>query len=79
MVEWGLNMLSSGGFKLREAERGAKQARKGMWQDWTPPATGSARLSDAFAGTVREVVSGDIIVVVDAASGAGAPLARLLG
>lgn len=69
VVEWGVNMMTSGGHKLREAERAAKQARKGIWTNWTPPATGSAKLSDNFSGTAREVVSGDCVVVADSASG----------
>ena len=64
-------MLPSGsGHKLREAERAAKQAKKGMWHNWTPPATNSAKLADKFTGIVREVVGGDMLSILDSASGA---------
>ncbi|KAK9797436.1 hypothetical protein WJX73_004092 [Symbiochloris irregularis] len=70
VVEWGANMLpQAAGHKLREAERAAKQAKKGMWHNWTPPAGSAAKLSDKFTGTVREVVNGDLLVIADSASG----------
>ena len=69
-VDWGLRMLDeSTAFKLREAERTAKQQRKGQWVNWTPPATPSSKLSGDFTGTVTEIVSGDCIVVSDSESG----------
>ena len=37
----------------------------GMWHSWTPPQTATAKLQDNFEGTVREVVSGDCLVVSD--------------
>ena len=36
-----------------------------MWRNWTPPQTATAKLQDNFTGTVREVVSGDCLVVAD--------------
>lgn len=65
-VDWGLRMLDeSSAFKLREAERTAKQQRIGQWVNWTPPATPSSKLT----GTVTVIVSGDCIVVADSESG----------
>ena len=69
-VEWGLNMMVSGAFKLREAERKAKQGRLNMWRNYVPPAGASTKQSGKFSGTVTEVVSGDVLVVKDTASGA---------
>ena len=57
-------------FKLRNAERSAKQAKAGLWRNYVAPASAGARLSDRFQGPVVEVVSGDCLVVLDAASGA---------
>lgn len=59
----------SSAFKLREAERAAKQQRIGQWVNWIPPATPSSKLSGDFTGTVTEIVSGDCIVVADSESG----------
>jgi staphylococcal nuclease domain-containing protein 1 len=70
VVDWSANLMSSGAFKLREAERAARQARTGLWHSYVPPPSASARLSDRFAGVVSEVVSGDCLVVRDAAGGA---------
>ena len=56
-------------FKLRELERTARQTKAGVWVNHVPAATNSAKLSDAFTGTVTEVVSGDILVVRDSGSG----------
>ena len=64
-AEWSLNMMTTGAFKLREAERTAKQKRVGMWHSYVPKQTGSTKLSDEFTGVVVEVVSGDTIMVKD--------------
>ena len=40
-----------------------------MWQSYTPPPSATAKLQDTFSGTVREVVSGDCLVVADSAAG----------
>ncbi|KFM27295.1 Nuclease domain-containing protein 1 [Auxenochlorella protothecoides] len=68
-AEWSLNMMPGAAFHLREAERAARQARVGVWHAYVPPPTASAKLSDDFQGTVTEVVSGDCLMVRDAASG----------
>ncbi|KAK9808571.1 hypothetical protein WJX73_010288 [Symbiochloris irregularis] len=54
---------------LRAAEQAARHAQKGMWHSWTAPAGNSSQLCDNFTGIVREVVSGDLLVVADSASG----------
>jgi hypothetical protein len=54
-VDWGLNMMVTGSFKLREAERGAKQQKVGIWHNYLPPASAGTKLSDVFSGTVVEV------------------------
>lgn len=69
-VEWGLNMMISGAFTLREAERKAKKERLNIWRNYVPPAGSSTKQSGKFTGAVTEVVSGDVLVVKDAASGA---------
>ncbi|KAI3435969.1 hypothetical protein D9Q98_002027 [Chlorella vulgaris] len=68
-AEWGLNMMSAGAFKLRELERAAKQGKVGMWHNYVPAVSNSAKLSDKFVGTVLEVTSGDCVIVKDKASG----------
>ncbi|KAK9827311.1 hypothetical protein WJX81_003519 [Elliptochloris bilobata] len=68
--EWSVAMLATNeAFKLRNAERAAKQAKAGLWRNYVPPASAGARLSDRFQGPVVEVVSGDCLVVLDSASG----------
>ncbi|KAL0028628.1 hypothetical protein WJX79_006551, partial [Trebouxia sp. C0005] len=69
LVNWGLEMMSVNAFTLREAERNAKQQRVGIWRNYVAPATAGTKLSDKFTGTVCEVVSGDCLVVRDAANG----------
>ncbi len=54
-TEWGLNMMITGSFKLREAERKAKQGRLGLWRNYVPPAGSSTKQSGKFTGTVTEV------------------------
>ncbi|KAG7669099.1 hypothetical protein Ndes2526B_g00826 [Nannochloris sp. 'desiccata'] len=67
-VEWSLNMMTSGAFKLREAERAARQSKTGLWHSYVPQATNSSKLSDKFTGIVIEVVSGDCLIVKDASN-----------
>lgn len=67
-VEWSLNMMTSGAFKLREMERAARQARLGLWHSYVLQPGASAKLSDNFTGTVTEIVSGDCLLVRDSAS-----------
>ena len=69
--EWSVAMLSSNdAFKLRNAERAAKQAKAGVWRNYVAPASAGTRTSDKFQGPVVEVVSGDCLVVLDTATGA---------
>ena len=62
-------MMVTGAQTLREAERSAKQGKRGIWHDYSPPASAGTKLSDNFKGTVVEVVSGDTICLKDSASG----------
>ena len=62
-------MMTTGAFRLREAERTARAARKGIWVDYVPPPTATAKLSDNFTGIVAEAASGDTVVVRDNGSG----------
>ncbi|GMH33782.1 hypothetical protein BSKO_01616 [Bryopsis sp. KO-2023] len=57
--------VTAGSTKLRELERTAKQEKRGMWSNYVPAATNSAKLSDQFTGKVVDVVSGDTVVVLD--------------
>ena len=59
--------MQTGGFTLRELERKAKQDKAGIWEGYVPPASTAQARSDAFKGPVVEVVSGDCLVVRDAA------------
>ncbi|KAL4429360.1 hypothetical protein ABPG77_005134 [Micractinium sp. CCAP 211/92] len=68
-AEWGLGMMTTGSFRLRELERAAKQAKAGIWHNYVPQTGNSAKLSDKFTGTVAEIVSGDCIVIKDKSSG----------
>jgi staphylococcal nuclease domain-containing protein 1 len=64
-VEWSLNLMTNGAMRLREMERAAKQAKRGIWVNYVPQNTGQTKLSDTFLGKVVEVVSGDTVVVKD--------------
>ena len=70
VVEWGLAMMINGAQRLREAERTAKQTRLGIWRNHVPPASAGTKLSGRFHGHVTEIVTGDTVVVCDAATGA---------
>lgn len=35
-VEWSLNMMTNGAMRLREMERQAKQAKRGIWVNYVP-------------------------------------------
>ena len=67
-MEWSLNMMTSGAFTLREAERTARQSRIGLWHAYVPQTGNSAKLSDKFTGVVAEIASGDTLVVRDNAN-----------
>jgi len=70
-AEWGLSMLPTPqeAAALREAERGAKARRAGVWKNWAPPAGAAAKATGSFRGVVAEVVSGDVLMIRDEASG----------
>lgn len=68
-AEWSLDMMTSGAFKLRELERAARQTKSGIWHDYVPQKTNTAKLNDRFHGPVIEIVSGDTIIVLDSLSG----------
>lgn len=57
--------MTNGAMRLREMERQAKQAKKGIWVNYVPQNTGQTKLSDTFLGKVVEVVSGDTLVIKD--------------
>jgi len=68
-ADWSMSMLSHAATeKLRLAERSAKDARLRIWRDYTPPPKVSSSLSSNFTGKVLEIISGDLLVVVDAAT-----------
>lgn len=68
-AEWSLNMMTTGSFKLREAERAARAARRGIWHNHVPQTGNSAKLQDTFSGKVMEIVSGDCLIIMDRANG----------
>eukprot|EP00238_Polyblepharides_amylifera_P007388 CAMPEP_0196585856 /NCGR_PEP_ID=MMETSP1081-20130531/52270_1 /TAXON_ID=36882 /ORGANISM="Pyramimonas amylifera, Strain CCMP720" /LENGTH=945 /DNA_ID=CAMNT_0041907545 /DNA_START=120 /DNA_END=2957 /DNA_ORIENTATION=- len=70
VVDWSASMLDlQSQEKLRRAERVAKDARLRVWKLYTPPPkTSSSLVGPNFTGQVVEVVSGDLVVVRDAAS-----------
>ena len=63
-AEWSLNMMGSGSFKLREAERAAKAARKGQWHNHVANPS-NVQNQAKFRGTVVEIISGDCLVIKD--------------
>lgn len=69
-AEWSLNMMATGAFKLREAERTARASRVGIWINHVPQTGNSAKLEDSFTGIVSEIVSGDCVIVTDKNNGA---------
>lgn len=68
-VEWSLQMMTVGAMRLREMERAAKQAKRGVWHSYVPVATGQTKLSDSFVGRVNEVASGDTLIIKDVNAG----------
>lgn len=68
-VEWSLQMMTVGAMRLREMERAAKAAKRGVWHSYVPVATGQTKLSDSFVGRVNEVASGDTLIVKDVNAG----------
>jgi staphylococcal nuclease domain-containing protein 1 len=68
-AEWSLAMMTTGAQRLREAERAAKAAKRGVWHNYVPQNTGQTKLNGSFTGKVIEVVSGDTLVIADASAG----------
>ncbi|CAM0875371.1 unnamed protein product [Alopecurus aequalis] len=77
-VEWSANMLDVDvKIKLKNAELKAKNEKLRMWTGFKPPVTNSKPIHDQkFTGKVVEVVSGDCIIVADAAAPHGSPSAE---
>ncbi|GFR42157.1 hypothetical protein Agub_g3009 [Astrephomene gubernaculifera] len=70
-VEWSLALMApSAALKLRDVEKVSKAERRGVWTGYVPAPTNQSKLSDHFTGKVIEIVSGDCVVVKDAANGA---------
>ncbi|GLI65134.1 hypothetical protein VaNZ11_008590 [Volvox africanus] len=70
-VEWSLGLMASSvALRLRDVEKAAKAERKAIWTNYVPAPTNQTKLSDNFTGKVIEVVSGDCLVIKDAANGA---------
>jgi staphylococcal nuclease domain-containing protein 1 len=62
-------MMTVGALRLRETERAAKAAKRGIWHSYVPVATGQTKLSDGFVGRVNEVASGDTLIIKDVNAG----------
>ena len=45
-------MLTNGAARLRELERAAKAAKRGMWHSYVPPPISTSKLSDNFVGAL---------------------------
>ncbi|OSX81032.1 hypothetical protein BU14_0027s0058 [Porphyra umbilicalis] len=61
---------------LRAAERTARNARLAVWKDWVPPTTGAVAPTggtETWAGRVVEIVSGDMLSMVDERTPAAEP------
>ncbi|GAX85627.1 hypothetical protein CEUSTIGMA_g13042.t1 [Chlamydomonas eustigma] len=65
VMEFSVNMISSGGQKLRDLERAAKLQKAAIWTHYVPAPSNQGKLSDVFVGKIVEVVSGDCVVVKD--------------
>lgn len=68
-AEWSLNMMTSGAFALREAERAARAARKGQWHDLVANPS-NVQNQKQFQGKVVEVISGDCLIIAEDGTGA---------
>ena len=64
VVDWSSQMTVHAPM-LRQAERAAKDKRLRLWKDYTPPVHGGDM--SEFQGKCIEIVSGDTVVVTDAA------------
>mmetsp|Transcript_6774 Transcript_6774/g.14968 ORF Transcript_6774/g.14968 Transcript_6774/m.14968 type:complete len:971 (+) Transcript_6774:79-2991(+) len=69
VMEFSVNMMTSGSQRLRDLERAAKQERRAIWTNYVPAPTNQTKLSMNFNGKVVEIVSGDCLVIKDSASG----------
>lgn len=67
-VEWSLAMMTGGVQELHSLEKEAKEAKVNMWMNYVPMPSNSDKLSEKFRGDVVEVVSGDCVMVLDAAT-----------
>mmetsp|Transcript_2149 Transcript_2149/g.4877 ORF Transcript_2149/g.4877 Transcript_2149/m.4877 type:complete len:1017 (+) Transcript_2149:127-3177(+) len=68
IADWSSRMLAPmAASRLRQAEKGAKAQKAGVWHDYVAPAAGEGFDSDGVGGVfkavVTEVVSGDTLVV----------------
>ncbi|KAA8492726.1 Ribonuclease TUDOR 2 [Porphyridium purpureum] len=65
-LSWSLGESGVDSMRMRLAEKAARDARRGVWVSFEPPAGAQlgAALSAPFEATVQEVVSGDTLVVV---------------
>lgn len=71
VVDWSAAILPGGAGRLRAAEREAKESRARLWRDYVaPPPSANSLRGNNFNGIVVEVVSGDVVVIADATSGA---------
>ena len=62
-MEFSVNMLTTGGQRLRDLERAAKQQKTGIWTNYVPVATNQGKLSDSFAGKVGEYRNDKCLVI----------------
>ncbi len=53
-MDFSANMLTTGGQRLRDMERAAKQAKIGIWTNYVAAPTNQGKLSGAFTGKVGE-------------------------
>lgn len=66
IADWSISLCDAAS-RLRSAESQAMQARRGLWHNHVMAAPSTM---GRFAGRVVEVVSGDVLVVADACTGA---------
>jgi hypothetical protein len=52
VMEFSVNMISSGGQKLRDLERAAKLQKSAIWTNYVPAPSNQGKLSDTFVGKV---------------------------
>nr|CAG4641473.1 EOG090X01F7 [Eurycercus lamellatus] len=62
-VDWSIAMVSGGAEKLRAAEKGAKEKRLRIWQNYTPSAPQLSGKDKQFNGKVVEIVNADALMV----------------